>query len=233
MKNLLQNKYSQLVIAVVIGAVIGVTFYPSKTIKEDLRQKYEQEINRIQSVNEKTTTEMKSKFDSELAINKSKVDEYSKKVDKLTVENTHLKQSQKESIVRIIRPDGTIEEKIYKESQTEVLSSITTQIKEEFTRKITEIENKWKRIHTERLDVIKKDYDSKLIEKDRTIAELSKQTTVEINKKSFGVAVGYMTNKDYFSNISYDIMGPIFIDFQVQSNLKDDNAGGLGIGLRF
>lgn len=233
MLSIINNRYVQIALALVIGICAGAILYPSKSIKEELSQKYEKQIEILKKEHTTEVSNLQSKYDSQEKQYKQQVSELSKKVDILRTENSQLKQTQKESIVRIIKPDGTIEERTYRESQTEVISSVTTQIREEFNQKIASIEERYKKVHQERVETIKKDYESKLSQKESEISELKKSKTVEINKRSFGLAFGYLSNKDYFSNISYDIAGPFFLDLQVQSNGSNSNAAGIGFGIRF
>lgn len=62
------------------------------------------------------------------------------KIDSLVEENKQLKQSTK--TFKIIRPDGTIEEK--SETELESTSSISTQIKQEYEQKLTDLRNEVK-----------------------------------------------------------------------------------------
>ena len=95
------------------------------------------------------------------------------------------------------------------------------------------IENSWKRIHKEQVTKIKEQHDKEIAEKKEIIAKLDKHKVTKINERKFGLAVGMMSDRDYFSNISYDIAGPFFIDLQIESNGSDSNSAGIGIGIRF
>ncbi len=233
MKIWLQNKYVQWVLILLVGIGIGAIFYPTKTIREEEQQKYERQLKKVTEQHQTEVKTMAEKHSQELSVVKTKLEETHRTVDVLRNENHHLKQKVEEGTLKIVKPDGTIVEKTYKKTETEQISKITTSIKDEFTRKVKSIENKWKKIHTERLTKVKKDFDLKIQEKEKEIFELKKSRTVEINKRNFGLSVGILTNKNYYTGVSYDIYGPFFLDLHTESDLEGDFAIGGGIGLRF
>ena len=234
MKKLLNNQYAIPIIALLAGMAIGAIFYPSKSITREETAKYEAIITKLQ--NEKRDIEFKSQTDlfTKSQEYSEKRSEYQQKISSLTIENTTLKQKTKETMIKIVKPDGTITEKSYKESDTEVVSQIVTDIKQEFNEKVVSIENKWKDIHEQRVVAIKDNYEKKLSEKQHIIDEYSKKETIEINKRNFGVSLGYTTYDKYFSSISYDVYGPFFLDLHLESNSTfNDSGAGVGIGIRF
>ena len=143
------------------------------------------------------------------------------------------KQKVEEGTLKIVKPDGTIVEKTYKKTETEQISQITTAVRDEFNRKVKSIENKWKKVHAERLTKVKNEFDLKIKEKEKEIYELKKSRVVEINKRNFGISTGFLSNKNYYTGVSYDIYGPFFLDLHTESDFKGDFAIGGGIGLRF
>lgn len=233
MKKLLNNRYAQLVLVLILGISIGAVFYPTKTIREEEHQKYQRELKQVEEKHVKITNDVKDKYNAEIKSMKSTVDETTRTVNVLRQENHQLRAKTDEGTLRIVRPDGTIIEKTYKKTETEQISKITTSIKDEFTRKVKSIESKWMNIHKERISKIKKDFDLKIETKEKEIFELHKKKVVEINKRNFGIAAGFLTNKNYYSGIDYTIFGPVFLDTHVQSDFRGDFAVGGGIGLRF
>jgi hypothetical protein len=233
MKTLLKNKYVQWILILLVGIAIGAIFYPSKTIRIEEQQKYEKKLKRVEEQHLKILSEQTSKYEAELKVNKSIMDEAHEKFHSLKKENHELRQKTDEGTLKIIKPDGTIVEKTYKKTETEQLSQITTEITQEFNHKVKSIESKWKTIHSQRISKIKKDFDKKINEKIYEISELKRKKTVEINKRSFGIAVGFLSSEEYYFNISYDIFGPVFLNAHTETNFQDDFAVGGGLGLRF
>lgn len=234
MKRLLKHKYAAPVIALLVGMAIGAIFYPSKSITREVVSKYEEKIERLE--NEKRDIEFKSQtelFNKEVQFSQKK-SELQNKISSLTTENTRLKRKTKETMIKIIKPDGTITEKSYKESDTEIVSQIVIDIKQEFTEKVTSIENKWKDVHEKRVVAIKDKYDKQLSEKQHIIDEYRKRETIKINERKFGVSLGYTNYDKYFSSISYDVFGPFFLDLHLESDSGfRDSGAGVGIGFRF
>ena len=157
-----------------------------------------------------------------------------RKVNTLKEENFKLKQKVTEKRFKIVRPDGTIEEQWYKESETEVVASVVTEIKEEFTRKVKSIENKWKVAHEKRVKKIKEEFERQLVKVSNTKSQTYKKTKTEINKRNFGISFGLTSEENYFSSITYDVYGPFFLDVHIGAS-KDlnDQEVGIGVGMRF
>lgn len=234
MKAILQLEWVRYVLIGLIGIAIGAIFYPSKTITTEETRKFEQKIEKLKveksKILQKTYVDIREMQSS----NKQYREESEKKVTILKQENYKLKSRVKESKFKIIKPDGTIEERWFKESETDIVSSVVTSIKEEFSRKVQSIENKWMTLHTKRIKVIKENYEKKLFVAASLVLEATKKKKVEINKRSFGISLGLTSEKDYFSNISYDIFGPVFLDILLLTDQQlDEKKVGVGFGLRF
>ena len=231
---MLKNKYVQLILTLAIGIGIGAIFYPSKTITKESTYKYEQKIERLE--NEKKINDILHY--KQLLIKENEYKEYkeetTKKTESLKQENFQLKQKVSEKKFKIIRPDGTIEEQWFKDSETDVVSSTVTKIKSEFTRKVSEIENKWKVIHEKRVSKIKETYEKKIASIESTSIQATSKTKTEINKRYFGLSLGYISDKKYFSSVNYDVYGPWFLDLHLESTRDfNEKEAGVGIGWRF
>ncbi len=228
------NQLVRYVVILLIGCGLGSIFYPSKTITTEETEKYKQTITKLES--EKYKSDIKyvadlSRLESE---NKQYKEVTTNKIHSLKEENYKLKSRVTEKRFKIVRPDGTIEERWFKESETDIISSTVTSIKSEFTRKVQSIENKWKKIHEKRIKELKTTLDKKLISQRTTTKLTQKKTKTEINKRSFGISLGLTDEKDYFSSISYDFYGPIFLDLHLESDSDfKDKEIGVGIGMRW
>lgn len=234
LKKLLSNRYILSILIFLLGAGVGAIFYPSKSITREEQSRYERQIEKLENEKKQIQTEMQSNINTLTELNKIRIEEKNSKISSLTSENTQLRQKVKERIVKIITPDGTIREETVRESDTQVVSQIVTDIKQEFNEKVTSIENRWKKVHEQRVVEIKEDYEKQLSEKDKTIATLSKKETIEINKRNFGISLGYTTNGTLYSSVVYDIYGPFFLDIHAESSKEfNDSNFGLGLGIRF
>jgi len=153
----------------------------------------------------------------------------------LTISNKKLRQSSKRKWYKLIKPDGTIIEKEYTEESKEEISNVVTSIKKEFTRKVQSIENKWLKIHKQKINQVEERHGIQLElqathhEKELLSEKLRKTTTV--NSFKYLVRAGYTTDLKYYVGAGRYMIGPIFLDSRIDfSELGFGNASiGLGI----
>ena len=231
-KLLTQNQGVRYVLVLLLGVTIGAIFYPTKKIEEKITQKYEQQITKLKEEHSKEMASTKEEYQSQAKVTLTKLEETEKKIQTLIVQVRDLKTKMKTAKYKIIRPDGTIEEKEFTESESEESTKVITQIQEEFKTKVSQIEEKWSEIHKQRVIELTKEFDKKESEYQHTIASLEKTKTVSINEKKFGIEAGYLSNKDYYGHATMDLWGPIFIGVHGEMG-SNDNKLGAGIGLRF
>ena len=147
-------------LAVAIPICLTSGYYADKTIKE------------YQSINKLVIDEYKHK-----------TVEQSSKIESLTTENSKLKQKTK--TYKIIKPDGTVEER--SESEVESEQQLTQSVKEEYYLKLQE---ETRKIHEE--------YSSKL-------------EKITSERKKLNVEAGITHQLDYYLSSSYNIYGPVTI----------------------
>ena len=231
---ILKNKWAQFGLTLLIGVAIGAIFYPTKHIEREIESKYQREIDTLKTDRKYIEEKYSQELNKEIRSNVKYREDTSKKLSSLKTENTRLKQQVKERTLKIVKPDGTIVEETFRESQTEVVSKVVTEVRQEFDRKVSSIENKWKRVHERRVRDIKAKHEQELKQKDKLISTYKKKEEIKINPRSFGIAAGVMSDGGYYGNVSYDIFGPVFINGHIDTNKElDDNRIGGGFGLRF
>jgi hypothetical protein len=233
-KDLLSKEWFRLVGVLLIGITIGVVFYPSKRIEEKMTAKHQEEIAILKESHSKETKELSEKYTASLQENKSLKVESERKISKLSDEVKTLKAKTKVSTYKLVKPDGTIEERTFSESEVDESSRVVTSIQEEFKTKVEQIESRYAAIHTERVLAIKKQFDSKESEYKKTIDELTKSKTTTTNEKRFGIEAGITNEKNYYGHATMDVWGPTFVGVhgQVGPNNNSNNLG-IGLGLRF
>jgi hypothetical protein len=224
------SKPLQGVLVLLLGVFLGAVFYPTKHIEETLTKKHQEEIAVIKEQHQKELTKEHESYVKVSDEFRSYHAESEKKISTLTTKVTNLESHQKTAYYKVVRPDGTIEIKRFSETDVSESTKVVTQIQEEFKQKVDSIENKWETIHKERVTQIQKQFDAKEQEYKKTIDEMKQTKVVDINKKSFGIEVGLLTNKDYYGHVTYDLFGPLFIGGHAQ--FGPEQAAGLGIGLR-
>lgn len=242
LKALWQYNWFKISSSAILGMVIGVVFYPSKTITEretlKLRESYELKISEIQKTHTEETKGLSEKLIAEESARKSLEVETSKKLELLTQENRSLKQSSKKQKFKLVKPDGTIIEKEMEQSDSEEVSSVVSSIKQEFSQKIKSIEERWKKVHEERVAELKKKFDQDIekTKSEQKIVEkiVEKEKIVEVNKKKLRPEVGIAHDGDEFMgyfHLSYPVAGPVFIGGGASGNKTEFGEVQLGIGL--
>ena len=233
LKLLTQNQGVRYVLVLLLGVTVGALFYPTKKIEEKITQKYEQVISKLKEEHSKEIASTKEEYSSQVKTVSTRLEESERKVNTLTVQVRDLKIKQKTAKYKIVRPDGTIEEKEFTETDTEESTKVITQIQEEFKTKVSQIEEKWSDIHKKRVTELVKEFDKKESDYQRTISSLEKSKKVSINEKSFGIEAGYLSDKNYYGHATMDLWGPVFIGVHGEIGSNSDNKLGAGIGLRF
>ena len=233
MKELLKNRSVQLGLAVFIGVALGALFYPTKKIEERVKQEYQEKIDVERTAKEILRKQLTEQIDELKEERTVKTIETVKKVAKLTYQIKELRYKKKETFYKLIKPDGTIEIRSFKESEVNESTKVITSIRTEFNQKVTEIEERWKRVHTKRVVKLKKDFDIKEKTYQEKITKLESEKIVDINPKNYGVEIGALSSRQYYFHANMDIFGPVFIGFHTQTNFSTRYAIGAGIGIRF
>lgn len=215
------------IIGFVLGGFVATILLPSKTTIETMEKKHKLEISELQKKNE-TLNEMLVKQENRHV---EYQEETAGKIDKLTVENSRLRQSVKKRKFKLIKPDGTIIEKEYEESETEQATQVVTQVRQEFDRKVKSIENKWVKIHKERVVLIKQEYEKKLKE----AKEENKSKETKVNEKKIIVEVGVEKDKELYIHSIYNLWGPFIIGSgsSIDANTKTIEDLRIGVGINF
>ena len=234
------NPWAKNVLLILAGVTVGALFYPTKHIEEKVKSHYEELIAQQTESNRVTVASYQERLDKITAEKNTLEVESHKKIESLTVQVKDLKSKTKESYYKIVKPDGTIEIKKFKESEVDESSKVIASVKEEFDTKIKQINERYEKIHKERVEAIRDEFSKREASYKQTIADLEKSKVTDVNKKSFGVELGYLSNKNYYGHISADVVGPFYVGLLGEYNsIPDPNAkqdqvvGGLGLGFRF
>jgi len=233
-KKLLQKEWFRLLGMLLIGITVGAIFYPTKRIEERLTQKHQEEISILKETHSKEVKEINDKYVAAVQENKELHLESERKITKLQDEVRTLQTKQKTATYKLVKPDGTIEERTFSESEVNESSRVITQIQEEFKTKVDQIETKWSTIHQERVAKIQSEFNSKEQQYKKTIDELQYSKVTTVNEKKFGLEAGIMNNKNYYGHATMDVWGPTFVGIQGELGPNNtDNKLGIGLGLRF
>jgi hypothetical protein len=241
LKELAKQKWIQLVGALALGITVGAVFYPQSRTEERIRQELHEEYKLSIEESKKTFDKREEELREEIRLQEQSHREYTEetqhKLEKLTQENSSLKQSVKKKKLKIVKPDGTIVEQEVEESNTEQTHSIVTQVKEEFTRKVQEIEDRWKKLHQERVAEITAEHKAELekVRSEQKTVEVivEKEKIVETNPKKLRPEIGVTTDRNLYLHGTYSLWGPVFIGGGVSGTHERFGDGRLGLGLEF
>ena len=232
-KDLLSKEWFRLGGMLLIGITIGVLFYPTKRIEERMTIKHNAETAALRDHWAAANQRDREEFQAKLQEEKTLRIESEKKVVQLTSEVKTLQSKQKTAYYKIVRPDGTIEEKQFTSSEVNESSQVITQIQVEFKTKIEQIESKWMEIHKKRVTELQTEFASKEASYKKTIYEMEHTRVETVNEKRFGIEAGLMGNKNYYGHATMDVWGPVFLGLHAEVGTNNDNKLGAGLGLRF
>lgn len=221
----------QLVLVFIAGGVVAAVFYPTKQIKDTVAKMYQQQIVVIQQQNAKETESQKATFEklsSEYSSYKTQTDA---QISQLTTQVRNLKTHTKVTSVKVVHPDGTVEEHTVSENDTDQTEEINQQIKQEWQQKTDQAVQATTQQFQQQISTMQSQWASKEESYKQTISTMQETKTVTTNPKKFGVEAGLLTNSDYYGHITYDLWGPFFIGGH--GELGSHPAGGVGLGLRF
>lgn len=241
MDQLKEKWWAVAIAAFIIGGTLGYAFFPTKSIEEKIR--VEESLKRstaIQKIEEASNARIEN-INSQLAetqrMAKTYKEETTKKLQSIITENTKLKNKWNKRKFKLIKPDGTVIEKEFEESETDKTSTVVTEVREEFNRKVSSIEKKWKKIHVKRMKQVKEHYEKKLSEKKTEVIVkeniVVKEKKVEINKKKLRTEIGINNDLTPYVHTSYDLWGPFFIGGGISGTQKKFGDVRLGVGFQF
>ena len=230
-KDIVEKAWFRHTVVLLIGISVGAIFYPTKRIEERVAEKYEEQIKTLKQRQEQETRALREEKEnvSKELVNYKK--ETETKLNKNLEEIRDLKKKQKTSYFKIVKPDGTIEIRRFSESEETESTKIVEQIKQEFKEKLDSTEEKWKKIHEERVELLVHSFQEQESNYLSKIKELEKQKTISINAKKISIDAGLLSTKDYYGHATVDFWGPLVIGIHGQVGTQE--AFGAGIGIRF
>lgn len=230
---ILNNQYVRLGITLFVGITIGALFYPTKRIEEKISQQYQQQISQL---NQQHATEVSSlndkytKSSQDYSALKSQTDQ---KIASLNLQITAANSSKKTTIYKIVKPDGTVIERVVSESDNSSSSETISQVQAEYQQKISDIQKQDQQVSDQKIADMQKTFDSKEQTYQQTIASYQEQKTVSVNQKRFSLEGGILTNSYYYGHTTMDLWGPMFIGLQGEYKDATNANFGAGLGIRF
>jgi len=230
----LEKRYVQILIAIAVGITLGAVFYPTKHIEKRITTEYEKKIDKLEKIHIKSTQKLVEEFIKQDKEIKSYKEITQNKISSYQSEIRQLKSKMTEKTYKLIKPDGTIEERTFKQSETEEYTSFVKSVKEEFTRKINNIEQKWTSIHKKRVNELKTQYKQEYELKLEEYKKQYEETIIDVNPKKYTLEAGYTTERKVYLHTSYTLWGPVFVGGHTEGHTDGTGlSGGLGLGISF
>jgi len=241
MSKIIRSRAFQIVVALILGGAIGVAFYPTSSIETELRAKVVAEYSlKMEQMSESHKTEIENLHEKRIEETSShfqSISDLSQKVSSLTEQNRQLHQKVTEKTYKLIKPDGTVIEKTFKSSDTEETNRVITSIQTEFTEKVNTLQNRYQKVHTERIKEIQKDFESKLLsikeENKKTTSDISEKVSKITNPKRFGIEGGIDSRLNWYAHSTAIVYGPLFLGAHVSFDGYLPQSAGIGVGVSF
>lgn len=222
-------------ISLLVGLALGSVFLSNHSEKTRLLEEMYQ--SKLESM-ELELKQNEEKYKSSLIdLQQSKtqvIEEFSNTVQKLRVENTELRMSSRKQTYKIVKPDGTIIEKEYEEHNQESITSVITEVREEFNSKVAQIEQQWREIHEERVREINEQHRRELnAVQTELVTRIEEDKEVRTSAKRFRAEVGVTSDVNYYLHSSYSLFGPVVIGGGFTANTDGFKEARIGIGIEF
>lgn len=231
-KEVASLRWVQIVGAFAAGALACTLLYPTKTITSKITKDYETKIQQIQEQHKIETTSLQTKVDSLTQTNKSLTEKYESKISELKTQITNISSHKVEVHYKLTKPDGTIEERSYLETEDQASQTMISEMKAEYDRQLQQTESTYQKKSEELVAQTRAQYDLQISTLKTELSKYTNSSTVTVNAKKLGLEVGYNTDFRTYLHGTYDIWGPVFIGAQIDKGIKS-SGGGLGIGIRF
>lgn len=232
LKEIAANKWTQIVGALVAGIMLGMFVMPTKETTEDVTAQYEKEIQILKTEHAKETSYLRASIDFLAARQKQLVDSYEAKINTLTSQVRELTSHRVEIYYKIVKPDGTIEEKRYIETEDKVKETMLAEMKSEYERQMKVTEQEYQKRSEQQIVSVKAEYQVKVDTLERELSKYKNSTQTVTNPKKLGAEIGFNTDQRVYLHTTYDAWGPIFIGGQIEKGTTSTGAG-IGIGVRF
>ena len=231
-KEVLKNGYVQLALTFVAGLVIGALFYPSRTIVKEVKIEDTTRIEKLQHEKDSMELNHKEQINAMQEAMRNTQHEYTQQIDKLTSQIRTLKSKSKTSYYKIVKPDGTVEIRKETSNDTEESEQLAQTYKQQYEEKLKEVETKWQTISEQKVEQVKQVYEEKIKSLEIEHHDEDRYSKEEINKRSTGFEVGYLSSKNYCLHVDRDVFGPVY--FGVHGEMGPaGSAAGAGFGMRW
>jgi len=232
MKDLI-NKYYSYLIAFAAGAALMYFVYPTKRIEETVTSRYEKQLQEVQEQSSKTVSDVSKAKDQTISDLNQSIAIYKLQVESLDLKVSEMSSHKVQISTKTTKPDGTIEEKTYVESQESSSQKIASELKYSYDQQIQQLRTEWEKVSEEERTKTEQTNQEKMAKYEKEIQDLKQTKVTETNVKKFGLEVGATTDKAVYVHGTYDVLGPVFIGAETQKMINSDHiSAGVGLGIR-
>jgi len=238
---LAQQKWFQLLAALMIGMAVGAIFYPKKNTEEktteQIASQYEQQI---QQLTQKQATEVKTlndKITSEETDKQQIQQTMSQQIQTLNTENDSLKQSSTKTISKVVKPDGTVIENETDNSTSDSTKSDIAKAQSDFNSQLTAVQEQDKKHEEDVVSQVTQQLNEQISTLKTQIA--SSTTKIETDKKTesnpskLRPEIGITSNLNGYVHATYTLFGPVFVGAGVSGTTTHFDEARIGLGIEF
>lgn len=195
---------------------------------EEIRQQTKQQMRETHDIEIRSYEEKMKNMSIEY---EERIAKLKKELDSKESELRSIKNKTKTSRVKIVHPDGRVEEREMSYAESSYISNISKQMKISFEKSLKEIESRLDASYKEHIESLNKEIKQKELEYSMLSERINKKEYVE--NKSLSVRVGLLNKDETYIGFSKNILGGFYLDFQLINDKNMNNKYGLGVGIDF
>jgi chromosome segregation ATPase len=209
--------------------ILSVVFYARKQVEimsaiESTEQRMTEQYESYINMYEEKINNLSSSYEE-------RINELKRELESREVELKHIKNKLKNIKIKIIHPDGKVEEKELSYNESSYSSKVSKQIKEKFKNKIAQIERALELSYRQHIESLKREVEEKERQNTHLRETISKKESYR--DKTLSLRLGLLNKNETYIGLSKNILGGFYVDFQFINDKNADNRYGLGVGIDF
>lgn len=221
---------------IIIGSVIAVLgvglLSIQKTIsyfKEEYRSSIAEEYSRENTSLRQQLQHQKQSYETQLS---SLSLELKDKESKYESQIKDLRTKIRISTIKVVKPDGTIEERKIEQSEVVDLTASIEETRREYSVQLREQEQKLRIEQEHTISQLSLEWTQERSKLESEIAVLKESKQTSINPRQLRVEAGLMSTLNPYIHFNYDLTSPLFVGTQVERSSNEYDVG-IGIGVKF
>lgn len=220
---------------IILGSVGAVILIAALSMPKVIQYSKEEEISKLNKEHAKQTEVLKQEMTSQKEVYETKISsltlDIQQKETSYQSQIRDLRSKVKITTIKIVKPDGTIEERRVEQSETIDLTSSINEVKKEYELKLSEQLVEATREYENTIQNMSRSWTEETTKYQQEIKKLKEQYEEQKNPRQYRVEAGLLSDNTQYIHSAYDLFNPFFIGSQVEKS-KNDFKFGFGIGLR-